>query len=353
MRRLLSLFVIGFVFLLSACGSGNGSGDEAKEDTPAKGAGPCVAEPTPEAAGEGDSTTFAEGGGEGIESVKVTGPDEGQPTVEFDKPFKVDETTSKVLRPGDGPKIKEGQDSMVDYVGINGRDCSAFDSSWSRGQTAPFSLVRGQMIEGFVDGLVGQTVGSRVLVAIPPAAGYPDGNEQAGIKKGDNLLFVVDIHSATTPLAMAEGEAIEPSAGMPVVETNDKGEPTEIVAPTSAPPAKLTAEPIIKGSGDEVTDQSTVKVHYLASVWESGKIFDSSWQPPQEGVPAQPASLPLAQLSQQAPGLVEGLVGQTVGSRVVIVMGAQEVIADPAALEQLKLKKDDTVTFVVDILSAA
>lgn len=349
MRRLLSLFVIGLVFVLSACGSGGGADDQAKEGA-AKG-GPCVAKPTPEAAGEGTSTTFAAGEGDGIESVKVTGSDEGQPTLEFDKPFSVDETATKVLSPGDGPKVEEGQDSVVNYVGINGRDCKEFDSSWSRGQTVPFSLVRGQMIDGFVDGLVGQTVGSRVLVAIPPAAGYPEGNEQAGIKKGDNLLFVVDIHSTSTPLAMAEGEAVEPSPGMPTVETNDKGEPTEIVAPKSAPPEELTAEPIIKGSGDEVTEQSTVKVHYLASVWDSGQVFDSSWQPPQEGAPAQPASLPLAQLSQQAPGLVKGLVGQTVGSRVVIVMSAQEVVADPAALEQLKLKKDDTVTFVVDILS--
>lgn len=351
MRRLLSLFVIGFVFLLSACGSGDGSSDQAN-DAGEKG-GACVAEPTPEAAGKGETTTFAEGDGDGIESVKVSGPEEGQPTLEFEKPFSVEKTATKVLRPGDGPKIKEGQDSVVNYVGINGRDCKEFDSSWSRGQTAPFSLIRGQMIDGFVDGLVGQTVGSRVLVAIPPAAGYPEGNEQAGIKKGDNLLFVVDIQSASTPLAMAEGEEVESSAGMPTVKTNDKGEPSEIVAPKGAPPAELTAEPIIKGSGDEVTEKSTVKVHYLASIWESGQVFDSSWQPPQEGVPAQPANLPLAQLTEQAPGLVEGLVGQKVGSRVVIVMGAQEVIADPAALEQLKLKKDDTVTFAVDILSVS
>lgn len=355
MRRVPSLFVLSLVLLLPACGTDGGSeeGAAGDQENAAQQDEPCVAKPDAKAAGEGDATTFAEGDGRGIEGVRVAGKPEGQPTVTFDRPFKVEETKSKVLRPGDGPKIKEGQDSVVNYVGINARDCSAFDSSWSRGQPQPFPLVEGQMIEGFIKGLVGQNVGSRVLVAIPSSDGYPQGNQQAGIKKGDSLLFVVDIQSATTPLAMAEGEAVEPSAGMPTVQTNDKGEPTEIVTPKSDPPAKLTSEAIIKGEGDEVTKESTVKIHYLASIWKSGKVFDSSWQPPQQGVAPQPASLPLAQLTQQAPGLVEGLVGHTVGSRVVIVMGAEEAIADPKARKQLQLADGGTVTFVVDLLSAS
>lgn len=354
MRRLLSLLVLGLLLLSSGCSSGD-SGDEnaAAKNDESKRDKHCVVEPANEAAaGDGETTTFADGKGDGLDAVKVTGAEGGQPMLEFDRPFTIDETSTKVLRPGEGPTIEEGQDSLVDYVGVNGRDCREFDSSWSRGQTVPFSLVRGQMIEGFVDGLVGQKVGSRVLVAIPSAAGYPEGNEAAGIKQGDDLLFVVDIHSATTPLPMAEGEPVEPAPDMPTVETNKKGEPSKIVAPDAKPPAELTAEPLIKGAGEEVTEESTVKVHYLASVWDTGEVFDNSWQPPQEGVPASPATLPLAQLSEQAPGLVKGLIGQTVGSRVMVVMGAEEVIADPEARQQLQLADDATVIFVIDILSA-
>jgi peptidylprolyl isomerase len=44
---------------------------------------------------------------------------------------------------------------------------------------------------------VGQQVGSRVVVAIPPELGYgKGGNKQAGIKGTDTLYFVVDILAA-------------------------------------------------------------------------------------------------------------------------------------------------------------
>jgi peptidylprolyl isomerase len=42
-------------------------------------------------------------------------------------------------------------------------------------------------------GLTGQTVGSRVLLVIPPADGYPDGNASPKIEKGTTLVMVVDI----------------------------------------------------------------------------------------------------------------------------------------------------------------
>jgi peptidylprolyl isomerase len=36
-----------------------------------------------------------------------------------------------------------------------------------------------------------------VILEIPPADGYPEGNESAGIKKTDTLFFVVDILGAS------------------------------------------------------------------------------------------------------------------------------------------------------------
>ena len=56
------------------------------------------------------------------------------------------------------------------------------------------------MIPGWDKGLVGQTVGSRVLLVIPPSDAYGSaGQSQAGIKGTDTLVFVVDIISAVTP----------------------------------------------------------------------------------------------------------------------------------------------------------
>ena len=54
-----------------------------------------------------------------------------------------------------------------------------------------------QVIKGWETGLVGQTVGSRVLLVVPPADGYGTaGDSQAGIKGTDTLVFVVDILAA-------------------------------------------------------------------------------------------------------------------------------------------------------------
>ena len=56
----------------------------------------------------------------------------------------------------------------------------------------------GGVIAGWDEGLVGQTVGSQVLLVIPPEQGYgSEGNPDAGISGTDTLVFVVDILAAT------------------------------------------------------------------------------------------------------------------------------------------------------------
>ena len=103
----------------------------------------------------------------------------------------------KTLITGTGAKVKSGQDLAVQYTGVIWRTGKVFDSSWSRNQ--PFTTVigEGQVIKGWDTGLVGQTVGSRVMLVIPPAEGYGSaGASTAGIKGTDTLVFVVDILAA-------------------------------------------------------------------------------------------------------------------------------------------------------------
>jgi peptidylprolyl isomerase len=103
----------------------------------------------------------------------------------------------KTLIKGTGPKVAKGQQVLVQYTGINWRTKKIFDSSWSRHQAYPTYIGVGQVIPGWDIGLVGQTVGSRVLLVIPPAAGYASaGQPRAGIKGTDTLIFVVDILAA-------------------------------------------------------------------------------------------------------------------------------------------------------------
>ncbi len=53
-----------------------------------------------------------------------------------------------------------------------------------------------QVITGWDTGLVGQTVGSQVLLVVPPDQGY-GASGTTGIKGTDTIVFVVDILDAT------------------------------------------------------------------------------------------------------------------------------------------------------------
>jgi hypothetical protein len=75
-------------------------------------------------------------------------------------------------------------------------DGTAFDSSWTSGEPAQFSLE--QVVPGFTKAIEGQTVGSQVIAILPPADGY--GESGAGsIPPNSTLIFVVDILAAANP----------------------------------------------------------------------------------------------------------------------------------------------------------
>ena len=105
----------------------------------------------------------------------------------------------RTLIKGRGPKVTKGEYIVVQYAGVIWRTKKAFDSTWSRRQPFGTTIGVGQVIKGWDKGLVGQTVGSRVLLVIPPAYGYgPVGVPSAGIKGTDTIVFAVDILAAAS-----------------------------------------------------------------------------------------------------------------------------------------------------------
>lgn len=122
---------------------------------------------------------------------------DGTPTIAIPKG---QPPTSLVVQPlieGEGPVVKAGQNITVHYTGVTWRTGKSFDSSWSRKEPAQFGIGTGQVIAGWDTGLVGQRVGSQVLLVIPPEEGYGSaGQASAGIRGTDTLVFVVDILAA-------------------------------------------------------------------------------------------------------------------------------------------------------------
>lgn len=101
------------------------------------------------------------------------------------------ELRSITLVKGDGAKVKKNSTIAIRYLGQVWQGKEPFDENYSK-------QIIGQPLASFVPGwqktLPGATVGSRVMLYVPPADGYGEkGNEEAGIKGTDTMVFVVDI----------------------------------------------------------------------------------------------------------------------------------------------------------------
>ena len=72
-----------------------------------------------------------------------------------------------------------------------------FDSSWETGAPATFGIGNGAVIVGWDEGLVGRTIGSQILLVVPPDKGYGDQGSGETIPPGATLVFVIDILDAT------------------------------------------------------------------------------------------------------------------------------------------------------------
>ena len=130
-------------------------------------------------------------------SVSVTGStDTTAPRVDVTAPFSVTQTEVHTLHAGDGPVVTPTATVSVCYMGVNGRDGRVFDSAYERGSPTQFPL--DGVVPGFQKAIAGQKVGSTVGVAMTSADGYPDGQPQAGIQKGDTLVFAIKILTASS-----------------------------------------------------------------------------------------------------------------------------------------------------------
>ena len=96
---------------------------------------------------------------------------------------------------GTGPVVGAGDSVTVQYQGVNWTSGEVFDESWGKGAA---NFTTDGVIAGFGDAMVGQTVGSRVVVIIPPDQGYGPTRRKPGRRHlgDDTLVFVIDILAA-------------------------------------------------------------------------------------------------------------------------------------------------------------
>lgn len=132
----------------------------------------------------------------GLPTVRVD--ERGRPTIDVPASTAPSQLVAQPLIQGAGPKIEKGQTLTVHYTGVIWPGGKQFDSSWDRNAPVDVVVGGGAVIPGWDEGLVGQTVGSQMLLVVPPDKGYGSaGNTSAGISGTDTLVFVVDILDAS------------------------------------------------------------------------------------------------------------------------------------------------------------
>ena len=100
----------------------------------------------------------------------------------------------KVLKQGDGATVAKGDEVTIDYQGVSWKDGKVFDQSYGK-QAATFSTTG--VIPGFSAALIGQKVGTQLLVTIPSEYAYPEGS--GSDLAGQDLVFLIDIKATGAP----------------------------------------------------------------------------------------------------------------------------------------------------------
>lgn len=184
---------------------------------------------------------------------------------------------------GTGREAKTGDTLTVDYTGWLQAKYNSEPFDASRLHEAPFQFVlgKGDVIEGWEQGLVGMKVGGKRRLTIPPAMGYgADGALDGRIPPNAALIFEVEL-------------------------LNVQGPPAATLPPSSV--TELKIEDLVVGTGAEAKTGDTLRVHYTGWL-ENGTKFDSSLDR------GEPIEFVLGK-GEVIAGWEQGLVGMKVGGK--------------------------------------
>jgi peptidylprolyl isomerase len=291
----------------------------------------------------GDDTTVDQKPAAGdISDVSVTGGFGEQPVVKFKAPMSFDKTENKILvrGHGKGDPVLQNSTVTIDYAGVNASDGDTFSSSWDAdGKATPSTFEVSQVFPGFYTGLQGASAGDRVLMTVASKDAFdPTGNSEQTVRDGDSVIMVVDVKKVDNP-------RIVPADQLPTLKLDKDGNPTKFVAKADTPDSVglLSQETLTTGDGDAVAAGDTIKVNYLGQLWPDGATFDSNYGD------KKPLTIPL---SNAIEGWQQGLVGKTVGSRVVLAIpSALGYGASGSTQGAVAIPPDADLVFVIDIVA--
>jgi peptidylprolyl isomerase len=293
----------------------------------------------------GDDVVTASGGDdtlEGFDAFSLSGEIGKPPKIDWKGKMEAGSIESQTVIEGDGPELADGDSVIVNFTVGNGFSEKQTFTTYDEKPSGQLIKVDDQLTGLFKEALTDQTVGSRVaLVASAEEAFGEIGNPDLGIGNEDAVLVVVDLSSGV--LDKPTGTQSDAPAWAPHI-VFEKGEPTGFdFSGTPQPTAGLQKATLIKGDGPTVTKGQSIAVNYLGEVYGGDKPFDESYS-------KEPFSTGIG-IGAVVKGWDEGLVGQTVGSRVILAIPPKLGYGE-AGNEGAGISGTDTLYFVVDILGA-
>ncbi|MEZ3160165.1 FKBP-type peptidyl-prolyl cis-trans isomerase [Microbacterium sp. BWT-B31] len=123
----------------------------------------------------------------GVPTV-VRAPD-GRPGVIIPDGAPPSDLVVQTIKKGDGEPLTADSLVRMHYTGITWADREVFHTTWD---SEPASTTFDALVPGLAQALQGKTVGSQILVVVPPDLGYGD-RGASGVEPGSTLVFVVDI----------------------------------------------------------------------------------------------------------------------------------------------------------------
>lgn len=313
-RRKASSIVLATAAVLALSGCGAPAEVLAQQSQAPTETGDCVSPYPFESSATADLVTVE---GEGVDA---------KPTIPAGT--QIEEVERAVVKPGTGEVLQPDDLVNVEYVISNAETGEVLETS--RTSTQDFRTAKLDSANSiFAMPLVCAPGGSEAVLTVPAAA------TQSGFP------WVVYVKAAEKLPLIATGEAIadvDPAA--PKVTLDEEGRPT-VVIPDGEPPAETTVTVLKKGDGRVVADGDEVIFEYHLMTWDDTEPRQTTYT---DFTPLT------ANTSGLVPGFTKALVGQTIGSQVVVVVKPEDGYTTPGN-ESHELY-DQTLVFVIDILAA-
>src|SRR3954447_11583383 len=161
---------------------------------------------------------------------------------------------------GIGELATPGSKETVQYVAYDYESGKKLASSWEQGKPVSFTLGRGEVIEGWEEGIDGMEIGDRRELVVP--ADLANGPYPRDLPQDKDLVFVVETlpkSSASKAEAVSAQKSKSQEARSPEKGNAAKKTKPVVKVPNGSPPKKLEIRDLEEGSGpaaklgDEVT----------------------------------------------------------------------------------------------------